>query len=275
MSATTHRVLHADVALLPVTDADEEVFLLYTALAGKPDCQGSHGLGSVNSRSDRLSIEIDDDLTIELAQNTSALRSRKGDTGSVLWRASVTLARLLRSPNVPILNQATIQNGTILELGAGTGILATALYSRSAQYIATDLVELVPLIQKNLNLNDCPSTVVATAIDWTVLHSLQSTKRDAVFPVPPGLTVVLAVDTLYNPSLVPPFVSTLEHYTSSGACALVVCELRAQEVIQEFLEQWVTSERFQIYRIEESIIELPFVAWVAWRVPQLAASIQS
>jgi hypothetical protein len=79
------RHVHYSVVYLKITD--RQVFLLYTALAGAAGLQGSHGLGSVDSRNDYLSVDVDDKLTIELAQDTSSLRSRKGDTGSVLWRA--------------------------------------------------------------------------------------------------------------------------------------------------------------------------------------------
>ena len=101
---------------LPITDADEEVFLLYTNLP--PDNHDSQsqefrGLGHVDSRKDALEITFDlkapplhTDLsvkkrrkqkkimdrartvTVQLSQDTTALRSRKGDTGSVLWKAT-------------------------------------------------------------------------------------------------------------------------------------------------------------------------------------------
>ena len=102
-----------------------QVFLLYTALAGrsKPEADTVvfRGLGHVDSHQDALTVEfainrrqledIADSMTaahsrrpgrsgqksrpqpqdtviaIELLQDPTALRSRKGDTGSVLWRA--------------------------------------------------------------------------------------------------------------------------------------------------------------------------------------------
>lgn len=91
------------------------MFLLYTNLQQSPseDKHTDHfrGLGHVDSRKDALSIKFDlkapvlhsdpslkkakgkrreagDRIVeIELMQDKTALRSRKGDTGSVLWRA--------------------------------------------------------------------------------------------------------------------------------------------------------------------------------------------
>jgi hypothetical protein len=132
-----------------VSDADEEVFLLYTRLAALKPPDGSnaghfHGLGSENSKEDVLLVRIElkppstahvsprksekvnrnadrrnrgrkrkgsgnrSDVTVgheegfgsrrkdepesfvfeyELFQDKTALRSRSGDTGSVLWKA--------------------------------------------------------------------------------------------------------------------------------------------------------------------------------------------
>ena len=195
--------------------------------------------------------------------------------------SSVILAKLLRSPAAPVLNQSHLAASSVLELGAGTGVLAPALGPLAASYTATDLEVLVPLMQKashshliclrmltgsqNLVLNECSPRISASALDWTVFQGLSQLKREQLFPVADNLALVLAVDTLYNPSLVPPFLSALEHYTSRGACALVVCELRAQEVIEVFLQQWLASGRWTLFRLSEALIELPFVAWVGWQ----------
>jgi hypothetical protein len=95
------------------TSIASQVFLLYTRLAAKSPTESVQGLGCVDSRSPVLNVNIELDLAIdqptshgnrrkgskgskpqkrhmaievELAQNPTSLRSRKGDTGSVLWR---------------------------------------------------------------------------------------------------------------------------------------------------------------------------------------------
>ena len=87
--------------------------MLYTRLAATPPTEAIQGLGYVDSRSPVLNVHIELDLPtdrptshgdrkkgskrpkpqkqslaieVELAQNPTWLRSRKGDTGSVLWR---------------------------------------------------------------------------------------------------------------------------------------------------------------------------------------------
>lgn len=44
--------------------------------------------------------------------------------------------------------------------------------------------------------------------------------------------LVVAVDCIYNEALIPPFLSTLEYYTTKGkTIALIVCELRSADVV--------------------------------------------
>lgn len=89
--------------------------MIYSLLQSKPRSEddGFRGLGYVDSRKDVLDINFDITLpfndtpdrsktrsgrrktkvnesktiTVTLAQDKTALRSRKGDTGSILWKA--------------------------------------------------------------------------------------------------------------------------------------------------------------------------------------------
>jgi hypothetical protein len=107
-----------------VKDVDEEIFLLYTRLASLASADGTEpfrGLGFLDSHQDVLTVRLEldapsvalgpelgipvkgrskrtktvkkplkamsDVMEIELVQDKTALHSRKGDTGSVLWQA--------------------------------------------------------------------------------------------------------------------------------------------------------------------------------------------
>lgn len=112
-----------------VTDADEEIFLLYTLSAPPVD---RLGLGQIDGRHDKLAITINlkdvhsaplvascddemiqktpskrakkgntlknaqafsnDTITVVVRQDSTSLRSTNGDTGSVVWRSSVYFA---------------------------------------------------------------------------------------------------------------------------------------------------------------------------------------
>jgi hypothetical protein len=71
--------------------------------------------------------------------------------------------------------------------------------------------------------------------------------------------LVLVVDCIYHPSLIPPLVSTLEYLCSQGgeptrsssSCTdvLVVPELRAEVLVREFLDRWLALGGQQIWSL--------------------------
>ncbi|CAE6426011.1 unnamed protein product [Rhizoctonia solani] len=282
-----------------VLDADEEVFILYSQHFENRDEDGIQGLGSVNSLANSLTLSfaltpsspaiaegfktngrgrhkkaqssksepVEKVVEIEVFQDVTGLRSRKGDTGSVVWRASVHLAKLLlqqyyfppHPPHSTLLNPNHLANANIVELGSGTGVLGCALLpllSGSGHITLTDLPELTPLLRKNAK----SAKVSVEPLDWT-------------WQILPHFTadLVLCVDCIYNTALVRPLVRVLATF---DAPILVVIELRDEDVVREFLEEWLAwrphassgpSTGFQVWRLADHLLSSRFVAWIGWK----------
>ncbi|GAA5958482.1 hypothetical protein JCM3765_007891 [Sporobolomyces pararoseus] len=154
-----------------IEDADEEIFLLYTnkqqsssgSTRSNTATTGAGGGLGINSQSGdvlNLSIVVENpwkqprggteqkkgkksskgkekesfEVEVELHQSIDSLRNRAGDTGSVLWRLSLHLAKFLLTnhyfpnPSFPPL-LPNLSASKILELGSGTGFLGIALRS--------------------------------------------------------------------------------------------------------------------------------------------------
>ncbi|QRV88886.1 protein-lysine methyltransferase C42C1,13 [Ceratobasidium sp. AG-Ba] len=288
-----------------VVDADEEIFLLYSRSFENKDEDGIQGLGSIDSLANTLTLnftlhppvldqpqgpqvtkgrsrhgkarreskDINQEkvIEIEVSQDITGLRSRKGDTGSVVWRASVHLARLLLQqhffpplpPHSALLNPALLASAHIVELGSGTGILGRALpplLATTGRITLTDLPELVPLLRKNAKSDK----VSVEALDWT-------------WPILPSFEadLVLCVDCIYNTALVRPLVRVLSTCRSP---VLVFIELRDEDVIRVFLEEWLNwestsaggnpNEKFQVWRLADGLLHPRFAAWVGWKAEQ-------
>ncbi|WFD06194.1 peptidylprolyl isomerase [Malassezia vespertilionis] len=141
------------------------------------DIEEEPGLGFMNSKSDTLDLHFDlgsiseskkrarrrREIHLSLSQNTTSLRSAKGDTGSVVWQSSIfLLTHCLRQfwdppsdPNdVYLFQPDRFRDRNILELGAGTGIFPVGLFADpqwlqgKVHWIATDQEENMPLLQK-------------------------------------------------------------------------------------------------------------------------------
>ncbi|WVR04250.1 hypothetical protein IAU60_001250 [Kwoniella sp. DSM 27419] len=219
-------------------------------------------------------------VNVQIMQDLGALKGRKGDTGSVLWRSSLHLARLLltqhyypSSAAVTLLDPASLAQCNVLELGAGTGLLAVLLSRICGSYTASDRLENLKLVKKNLELNKIavgddqlggmgklPSSPKASTakgkvkdvagrgvnleeIDWVAV-SEEKKRHSALWSTPDTrhqYELVIAVDCIYNEHLVQPLVDTLGRYCPRGGRTVVwvVVELRSADVLTLFLERWM------------------------------------
>jgi predicted nicotinamide N-methyase len=159
-------------------------------------------------------------------------------------------------PPEPLLSLEKLR---VLELGAGTGVLAALLGPLCMSYIATDQPANTRLVEKNISVNSgaikrsalgSPATIVS--LDWMDVTTARkrATTKGHVYAVPEARDVdlVLAVDCIYNEALVQPLVDTLAATCSRGAIAWVVVELRSSDVVSPclsnsdslpFRPQWV------------------------------------
>ncbi|KAH9008690.1 putative methyltransferase-domain-containing protein [Lactarius deliciosus] len=270
--------------------------------ADSSDIGHFHGLGSENSNQDALLVRIElkppttcepqrntetgnqrrkrrrgggvqkakderrgcDPIVLEyvLLQDKTALRSRSGDTGSVLWKTSVEFLSLaLQQRHFPerrrsLFDYGKLSQAHVLELGAGTGLLALALSPFVRKYTATDIPALVPLLRKNV----LSASVTVTALDWTLpaLRQVDVGGTDAP-------DVLLVVDCVYHPALVRPLLTTLTALaTPQRTVAVVVVELRAEDVLREFLQEWIALG-WRVWSVGEDLLGARWGMWVGWR----------
>lgn len=116
-------------------------------------------------------------------------------------------------------------------------------------------------------------------MDWLTLASLSSgTARARYCPVPKVTSaiedessdpvawdLVFAIDCIYNPSLLPALVTTIDAVSTAGRTwVVVVAELRQEDVPREFLDLWLkqdSSGKWRITRLE-GLLDAHFVVWV-------------
>ncbi|GAB6024198.1 Methyltransferase-like protein 21D [Chamberlinius hualienensis] len=76
-----------------------------------------------------------------------------GDEGCVVWDAALVLAKFLIYNQNQSNKLINLVNSTIIELGAGTGIVGITAAVLGADVILTDISEYVDLMQKNIEYN--------------------------------------------------------------------------------------------------------------------------
>lgn len=321
----------------PLTRAPPQIFHLYTALNDEQSSSTSTahgGLGFIDSSSAvielgftleppplpgsplgpgttsrrpgrRVKAARRETVTVSarIAQDVHALRYRPGDTGSVVWRASVLFSEFLWSshlfpPSVPSFldpNLLSASDSTttakILELGAGTGCLAMLcknLVGSSMKWTLSDQCDALKLIRKTLVMNDVdPNASHARfeieEVDWVEVASRKRrpNKEDGA----EGYDVILAVDCLFNESLVLPFLHTIDHFArpppTAGESAprpatlvVIVSELRSSEVMRLFVSEWLGLGGWTVVRMPREALgkerglglaSPKYVVWCGWK----------
>jgi predicted nicotinamide N-methyase len=96
-----------------------------------------------------------------------------GDVGCVVWDAALVLCRFLE--NQQYFPWEFWSGKSVVELGAGTGVVGLAAGTLGADVIVTDLAECVTLMRSNIELNkDCiTGRVTARSLVWynvIILH---------------------------------------------------------------------------------------------------------
>jgi len=172
-----------------------------------------------------------------------------------------------------LLNPDILKDQHVLELGAGTGLLSIVFAPLVRRYTVTDIKELVPLLRKNVAANfddwpNCPApgcNVLVEELDWLVLHSTTEAYRPQIVDFDP-VDLLLIVDCIYHPSLLPALVEAI-HYLAipDRTAVLVVVELRAVDVIREFLQLWIERPGWDVWRVGGDLLDRPYAMWLGWR----------
>jgi hypothetical protein len=149
------------------------------------------------------------------------------------------------------------------------------------QYTVTDISDILPLIRKNLilNFNGWPnlkggtpgSNVTVEELDWLHVHRTPPSTRARFFPLATDpLDLILAVDCIYNPSLLPALVETIDFLATPGKTAvLVIIELRQEDVVREYLELWIAKGGWEIWRVGGGLLGSRYAIWMGWKVGQV------
>ena len=92
--------------------------------------------------------------------------------------------------------------------------------------------------------------------------------------------LLVIADCVYNPSLLPALLATIDHFAVPGRTSvLVAVELRAADVVREFLQLWLGLGSWEIWRVgsrcrdvdvergcdDDGWLGVDFAVWIGWK----------
>lgn len=129
-----------------------------------------------------------------------------------------------------------MRNKTVLELGAGCGLVGVACGILGAtRVVMTDLQYALPLMRENVerNANDTQCPIECKECDWFSPASIDELFGNADGPP----DVILVADCVWLSSLIVPLLQTLKAYTThSHTKVLITYQQRGREAHEEFME---------------------------------------
>jgi predicted nicotinamide N-methyase len=169
-----------------------------------------------------VTVPIDRDLSLRILQAPTAFEGVEHDrTGTVVWGASVCLARFLADKYATIM---TGDNKVVMELGCGCGLpsLVMAAKQRSGQrVVATDL-EPATLEQLDAvaQLNNLQDRLELFQLDWNDSFATTINDKNSLMAENGGdllqANVILASDVIYHREMVDPLVQTIGKYLATN-----------------------------------------------------------
>ncbi|CDZ96179.1 Cytosine deaminase FCY1 and related enzymes [Phaffia rhodozyma] len=219
----------------------------------------------------------DVELEVEVKQDMKRLKGHAGGTGCVVWRTSLYFLEYLlpqlyfsSMPSLypPLFNVEALQQANVLELGSGTGLVATFLAKFVRRWVCSDQLDCLKLISQNVSSLD-PSNktnIEIAEVDW--LHSTP--------PPTEAYDLILCLDCVYNPNVIKGLVQTFDSQAEEGRTVIcIVMEVRAEDVVGEFLETWLQNGKSDGNKVHWIVNRFDwgdgdgaggkFVGWLGWK----------
>ncbi|XP_041827922.1 protein-lysine methyltransferase METTL21D [Melanotaenia boesemani] len=168
-----------------------------------------------------------------------------GDVGCVVWDAAIVLAKYLETEQFyePSSGVNVWSGTTVVELGAGTGVVGLMAATLGAQVIVTDLEDLQNLLKVNIQENQTlisSGSITAKVLKW----------GDDVSEFLPPPHYILMADCIYYEQSIVPLVESLKLLSGPETCIICCYEQRTEGVnpaverkFFELLQQTFNCER--------------------------------
>ncbi|XP_026176126.1 protein-lysine methyltransferase METTL21C isoform X2 [Mastacembelus armatus] len=157
--------------------------------------------------------------------------------GAVMWPAAVALCSFLDNNR----EKVNLQGKMVLELGAGTGLVAIVASLLGASVTATDLPEVLSNLQANVMRNTrgrCRYQPQVAALSWD--YDLESIYPSSVYKY----SYVLAADVVYHHDFLGELLATMKHFCKPGTTLIWANKIRLESdltFIENFKKAFHTS----------------------------------
>eukprot|EP00668_Euglena_longa_P016569 GGOE01020843.1.p2 GENE.GGOE01020843.1~~GGOE01020843.1.p2 ORF type:complete len:284 (-),score=72.25 GGOE01020843.1:73-924(-) len=173
-----------------------------------------------------VQYQCSDEVIIAITQDPHIQNS----SGGIVWETAYLMAMYFEQC---ILPKCQTSPPTVLEVGAGCGLLGLVLAHYGCRVVLTDQPSTVPSLCRNAIANE-----VATANRAAVLPLFWGSKEDIEAVATKGpFDIVVGTDVFFSPALVEPLLATIHKLTTPLSTVYLCMQERCPDSHRQFLKQ--------------------------------------
>lgn len=177
--------------------------------------------------------------------------------GTTVWDASIVFAKFLeRNCKKGEFSSLRLKGKRVVEVGAGCGLAGLGLALLGCHVVATDQIEVLPLLLRNVERNmarakQSPSespylgslgTIEIAELDWGNQQQARALN--------PPFDYIIGTDIVYKEQLLEPLLTTFRDLAGPKTSIILGYEFRSSTVHEKMLQIW--KENFNIKMIPKS-----------------------
>ncbi|EFN56375.1 hypothetical protein CHLNCDRAFT_144895 [Chlorella variabilis] len=180
-------------------------------------------------------------IDLQLAQDPNS-----SNLGTTVWDASIVLAKYIeKNSRRGDFSRPKVRGRQALELGAGMGLAGMALALLGADVAFTDIGDVLPLLQRNVDQNISTAALKVKDAAWAAAEvgaarvaSLDWSDPACYAAFHPPYDFILAADCVYSELAVPHLLAAVLHMGGPRTQTIVANEFRSQTVHDLFMQRF-------------------------------------
>lgn len=180
--------------------------------------------------------------------------------GTTVWDASLVFVKFLeKNCRKGRFCPSKLKGKRVIELGAGCGVAGFGMALLGCDVVATDQVEVLPLLMRNIERNtsrilqmnpgsDSFGSIQVAELDWG--------NDDHIRAVGPPFDYIIGTDVVYAERLLEPLLQTITALSGPKTTILLGYEIRSTNVHEQMLQMW--RRNFDVKIVPQSKMHTTF-----------------
>ncbi|KAI4373554.1 hypothetical protein MLD38_011670 [Melastoma candidum] len=163
--------------------------------------------------------------------------------GTTVWDSSMVLVKFLeKNSRKGKFCPSKLKGKRVIELGAGCGVAGFGMALLGCDVVATDQVEVLPLLMRNVERNTSrvlqTDPAVAESFGSIQVAELDWGNEKHIEAADPPFDYIIGTDVVYAEHLLEPLLNTIRALAGPKTIILLGYEIRSTNVHEQMLEMW-------------------------------------